>query len=159
MQLTLDHGMLTPLELAGAADETVVVPILVNCVQPPLPTMRRCLAWGRFLGEALRAYDGLERVAILGSGGLSHDVATPRMGVVNEEFDRKFMDLLAAGDDEALIAHATDRVHEAGNGAEEIRNWLVAHGAAAGAPFQTLFYRPMSNWYTGIGLGEWRVNA
>lgn len=157
MHLTLDHGVLTPLHLAGIAGAVRVVPLLVNCVQPPLPTMRRSLQWGRLLRDAIASFGGCERVAILATGGISHDIATPRMGAVNEAFDREFLRLLGAGDDEALVRFATEHVNEAGNGAEEIRTWLVAHGAAAGAPFETLYYKGVANWYTGIGLGRWRL--
>ena len=155
MELTLDHGILTPLELAGVGRELPVVPVLINCVQPPLPSMARCHAFGRWLGQALRAYEGLERVAILATGGLSHDLATPRMGLVNEDFDRRFLELLEAGDAAGAVAHARDQVHLAGNGGEEVRMWLAALGAADGAPFVRRFYQPVSGWYTGIGLGHW----
>jgi aromatic ring-opening dioxygenase catalytic subunit (LigB family) len=156
MNLTLDHGSLTPLILAGLASQVTIVPILVNCVQPPLPTMKRSVQWGRFLREAILSWKGCERVSILATGGISHDIATPRMGMVNEEFDRKFLANLAKGDTEALVRHATDHVHEAGNGAEEIRTWLMAHGAASGAKFDPIYYQAVSKWYTGIGLAEWR---
>lgn len=159
MELTLDHGVLTPLQLAGLADVVRVVPLLINCVQPPLPTMARALQWGRLLRQAIVSYAGCERVAILATGGISHDIATPRMGAVNEAFDRRFLQLLAAGDDGALVDFATGHVNEAGNGAEEIRTWLVAHGAAAGAHFEPIHYQAVSNWYTGIGLGRWPVRA
>lgn len=157
MELILDHGTLTPLHLAGVASDVVVVPLLINCVQPPLPPMKRALEWGKFLGNALRDYPGCERVAILATGGLSHDIATPRMGLVNESFDREFLRMLAAGNDEALLAFATDHVNEAGNGAEEVRTWLMAHGAAMGSPFETIYYKAVSSWYTGIGLGRWQT--
>jgi Uncharacterized conserved protein len=158
MDLTLDHGVITPLHLAGIAGEVPVVPVLVNCVQPPLPTMDRAYAWGTMIGDALRRFNGAERVAVLATGGLSHDIATPRMGLLNEDFDRRFLALLAANDPEALLRHATDRVHEAGNGAEEIRTWLIAHGVAGSAPFRCLYYKAVSNWYTGIGLGGWDMD-
>lgn len=157
MDLTLDHGVLTPLLLAKVPLDFSIVPVLVNCVQPPLPPMQRALQWGRFLGQALRGYTGCERVGILATGGISHDVATPRMGLLNETFDREFLRLLGAGDDEALVRYATDHVNEAGNGCEEIRTWLMAHGAAAGARFEARFYQGQPNWYTGIGLAEWHM--
>ncbi len=155
MELTLDHGILTPLELAEVPRDLPVVPILINCVQPPLPSMARCHAFGRWLGEALRAYPGLERVAVLATGGLSHDLATPRMGMLNEGFDRRFLELLEAGDAAGAVAHARDQVHLAGNGGEEVRMWLAAMGAAAGAAFTRRIYRPVTGWYTGIGIGQW----
>lgn len=156
MDLTLDHGVLTPLILARIAAEVSIVPILVNCVQPPLPTMKRTLQWGRFLAGALRSYPESVRIAVLATGGLSHDIATPRMGMVNEEFDRRFLRLLAGGDDDALIDYVANHVDEAGNGAEEVRTWLMAHGAAQGV-FEQIYYQPMPGWYTGIGLGRWSL--
>lgn len=156
MELTLDHGVLTPLELAGIAGQVAVVPILVNCVQPPLPTMKRALQWGKFLSGALRDFPEDLRIAVLATGGLSHDISTPRMGMVNEEFDRGFLDMLAAGNDDELIDYAAAHVDEAGNGAEEVRTWLMAHGAAGGA-FEKIYYKPMPDWYTGIGLGRWTL--
>lgn len=155
MELTLDHGVLTPLELGGVSRTLPVVPILINCVQPPLPSMRRCHALGQWLGRALAAYPGLDRVAILATGGISHDLSTPRMGMVNETFDRAFLRLFEAGDHAGAVRYATDHVHEAGNGGEEVRMWLTALGAAGTRRFHTRYYRAVSSWYTGIGLGEW----
>ncbi|HSV84472.1 MAG TPA: 2,3-dihydroxyphenylpropionate 1,2-dioxygenase [Ramlibacter sp.] len=159
MHLTLDHGVLTPLHLAALAGKTRIVPLLVNCVQPPLPTMRRAFQWGTFLGQAIRSFGPGRRVAILATGGISHDVATPRMGFVNEAFDREFLRLLAAGDSDALVRFATEHVNEAGNGGEEIRHWLVAHGAAGAAGFETIYYKAVPKWYTGIGLARWRLRG
>lgn len=161
MDLTLDHGVITPLHLADVASDAAVVPLLVNCVQPPLPPMSRALQWGQLLGQAVASYTGCERIAILATGGISHDIATPRMGMVNETFDREFLRLLGAGDDEALVRYAAAHVNEAGNGAEEIRTWLVAHGAAraCGARFEPVFYQAVANWYTGIGLARWARGA
>lgn len=157
MELTLDHGVLTPLELGRVARELPIVPILFNCVQPPMPAMRRCYQFGEWLGNALRAYGALERVAVLATGGISHDLATPRMGMVNEQFDRGLLRLLEAADAEGAVKFATDHVHEAGNGAEEIRMWLAAMGCAAGRPFRTQYYRAVQDWYTGIALGHWAL--
>ena len=154
MELVLDHGSLTPLELAGFDPRLPIVPVLINCVQPPMPTMRRCYDFGRFLGAAIDAYDGADRVGILATGGISHDIATPRMGMVNRDFDETFLDLLAGGDHDAAVAYATEFVHTAGNGAEEVRMWLTALGAARGCTFEPLFYRAINDWYTGIGIGR-----
>lgn len=159
MELTLDHGMMTPLDLAGIAGAIPVVPILVNTVQPPMPAMRRCVAFGRALGQAIHGYAGAARVAVLATGGLSHDVGTPRMGQLNEAFDRRFLQHLEAGGLDAAADFAEATVNAAGNGAEEVRNWLVAQGIAEGAPFQTYHYDGITAWYTGIGLGRWSIAA
>ncbi|MBN9084432.1 MAG: 2,3-dihydroxyphenylpropionate 1,2-dioxygenase [Rhizobiales bacterium 62-17] len=157
MEMVLDHGSLTPLELSGLDPNLPIVPVLINCVQPPMPTMRRSYQLGRYLGEALRAYDGIDRIAILATGGISHDIATPRMGMVNEEFDRRFIDLMESGDIDATLAYATDFVHTAGNGCEEIRMWLAALGAANGAKYERTYYRAINDWYTGIGIGRFAL--
>lgn len=159
MEMVLDHGSLTPLELAGMDPDLPVVPILINCVQPPMPIMRRCYDLGTFLGKAIAEYDRVERVAILATGGISHDIATPRMGMVNEEFDRTFLSLLESGDVDATIRYATDFVHTAGNGCEEIRMWMAAMGAAQGARYERTYYRAVNDWYTGIGIGRFVVGA
>lgn len=157
MEMVLDHGSLTPLELAGIDPDLPIVPVLINCVQPPMPTMRRSHKLGQFLGRAIAEYDAVDRVAILATGGISHDIATPRMGMVNEDFDRKLLDLMEAGDIEGTLDHATDFVHTAGNGCEEIRMWMAAMGAAAGARFERTYYRAVNDWYTGIGIGRFVV--
>lgn len=154
MELVLDHGSLTPLELAGIDPRLPIVPVMINCVQPPMPTMRRCYDFGRFLGATISAYGGADRVGILATGGISHDIATPRMGMVNRDFDETFLDLLAGGDHDAAVTYATEFVHTAGNGAEEVRMWLAALGAAHGSTFQPMFYRAINDWYTGIGIGR-----
>jgi aromatic ring-opening dioxygenase catalytic subunit (LigB family) len=154
MDMVLDHGSLTPLELAGLDPNLPIVPILFNCVQPPMPTMRRCYQFGKFLGEAIRNYQQVDRVAILATGGISHDIATPRMGMVNREFDETLLRLMEAGDEDKVIEYATDNVHLAGNGAEEIRMWMAAMGAAGDLPFTTSYYRAVHGWYTGIGIGH-----
>ena len=61
--------------------------------------------------------------------------------------------ILAA--DLADATYARDHVHLAGNGAEEVRMWLVAMGAAGSTAFVPRLYEPVSDWYTGIGLGHW----
>ncbi|MCI1016102.1 2,3-dihydroxyphenylpropionate 1,2-dioxygenase [Herbaspirillum sp. C7C2] len=159
IELVLDHGSLTPLLLAGLVPHVQIVPLLVNCVQPPLPTMRRCVDWGKFLRKAITRFDASKRIAILATGGISHDIATPRMGMVNEEFDRQFLANLGSGHTDTIVEHATNHVAAAGNGAEEIRNWLIGHGAADGAQFESLYYKAVSKWYTGIGLAQWKVKG
>lgn len=156
MELILDHGTLTPVELAHIDTPIPLVPVLINCVQPPMPTVRRCYILGKALGQMLRDYTGLERVAIWGTGGLSHDVGTPRMGMVNEAFDRELIRLFQSGSQDEVIRFVTDHVHEAGNGAEEIRMWVAAMGAAGeNAKFDLRYYRAVESWYTGIAIADW----
>jgi 2,3-dihydroxyphenylpropionate 1,2-dioxygenase len=69
--MSVDHGFSNVLaNFLGELDARPVLPIHVNSLSDPRPTLRRC----RQLGEAVgRFADTLgKRVAFLGSGGLSH---------------------------------------------------------------------------------------
>jgi len=100
-------------------DETdiAVVPVLQNCTVPPLPDTRQCYALGRSLAD-LVAHDlpaGL-RVALLGSGGLSHEPGGSRYWYIDKDFDLWFMELMASGDHEKLLRDLTvARMEQAGS--------------------------------------------
>lgn len=157
-EMPLDHGFLVPtmrLQLGARR----IVPLFVGCNHPPLPTLNRCRSLGLALRQAIEALPGDVRVAILGLGALSHWVAVPRMGELNEEWDRRVLGWFEAGDLDALAAMTDEEILEdAGNGALEIRTWLVA-AACAGGKGRTLAYAPMYKWVTGIGVVELEVTA
>lgn len=171
MELVLDHGFITPLELSGIQASIPIVPLLINCVQPPLPKMGRCYDFGEMIAQALLSDGSAKRVSVIASGGISHDLSTPRMGMVNEDFDRQFIDHLRHGQAREAIDFATQNVHLAGNGAEEVRMWLMAMGMSKAlasascikqpvnghAPFELDFYQALHDWFTGIGLGHWQL--
>ncbi|MCW3835773.1 class III extradiol dioxygenase family protein [Sphingomonas canadensis] len=149
-EMLVDHALVVPIQLAWPAttDYPVrIVPIAINTVQHPLPSPRRCLALGRAVGEALRRWPGDERVAIFGTGGLSHQLEGKRAGHINKEYDRFCMDSLAA-DPEALIRHsALDIVELAGSQGVEILNWIAARGALGEAAVERSrnYHIPISN--------------
>ena len=74
---------------------------------PPIPTPERAYAVGAALREMLRAYPGDLRIAVLATGGLSHEPGGPRYFRVDEEFDLWFLDLLKKGDHHALLSECT----------------------------------------------------
>src|SRR5204863_1806689 len=106
-----------------------IVPMLVNSIEPPMPSLRRCFEWGGLLRRAIESYAEPLRVAILGTGGLSHSIGEPTMGAIYEKFDRETIRLFSRPADE-LIQYLDAELPASGNGSEEIRNWLVPHGAA-----------------------------
>src|SRR5262245_57575516 len=87
-RLKLDHGFCIPLWKAGLASLPAIVPIVVNCIEPPLPSFRRCYEWGALIAKAAASYPGALRVAVLGTGGLSHSIGESTMGQIDEAFDR-----------------------------------------------------------------------
>lgn len=68
----VDHGVTQPMAALTPELDVAVVPIVVSSGGPPLPTFARCHAFGRSVGNAVRAFPGEGRVVIVGSGGLSH---------------------------------------------------------------------------------------
>jgi len=145
-----DENFCVPLELLRTGT-TPIVPVVVNGVNPPYPTARRCYAFGRMLAAAITATDVADKVVVLATGGLSHWVGMPQAGTIDEEFDRDFLARLTDGDAARLTDYDDDRIEAAGNGAHEIRAWLVAAGAA-GAGFETLAYEPTPEWLTGTAV-------
>jgi 2,3-dihydroxyphenylpropionate 1,2-dioxygenase len=75
-ELKVDHGITQPLQLMKLEDMPLV-PIVVNAIAPPLPTPARCHAFGAAVGRAIRKAPQSLRVAVLASGGLSHDPPKP----------------------------------------------------------------------------------
>ncbi|MCK9904410.1 hypothetical protein MXD63_30735 [Frankia sp. Cpl3] len=152
--MRLDHSFTVPCTKLPAAAAAGVVPLFVNCNTPPLPTLRRCLR----LGRALRETPGEARIGVIATGGLSHWVGLPRFGDINPAFDEAFLSLLERGG-VAETLDWSDRwiEHEAGNGALELRTWLIAAGAAGCGPARTYAYRPMPAWTVGIGIAAFEV--
>jgi aromatic ring-opening dioxygenase catalytic subunit (LigB family) len=154
-RLALDHGICIPLWRMDLAKLPRLVPILVNELEPPMPSLARCLAWGRLVAAAVRSYQKPVRVALLASGGLSHSIGEPGMGRINETFDRAAIAGFETASEPSLIATLESSLPQAGNGAEEVRSWLVAHGAAGGRGFRLVDYIPSREVYVGCAYAAW----
>lgn len=147
--MLVDHAASIPLSLAwpGRTAPVKIVPIAINTVQHPLPSAKRCLALGRSVARALAAWEGNERIMVMGTGGLSHQLDGERAGFMNPEYDRFCMDHLPA-DPEALTRHS---VHEivalSGTQGVEILNWIAARGALgdSAAEVSRSYHIPISN--------------
>lgn len=133
-----DHGIMVPLNFLTPRFDLPVIPVNINCQGPPLTPLHR--AWQ--FGEAVRrACDAVpEKIAVVGTGGISHWPATPDSGKINEAWDREFLDRLMRGDKEALLGYSDeDTYREAGQGGFEIRTY-IASAAAAGGKGELQFY-------------------
>lgn len=126
-----DHGIMVPLNFLTPRYDMPIIPVNINCQGPPLTPLNR--AWE--FGEALRrACDSVsEKVALVGTGGISHWPATPDSGKINEPWDREFLDSLMNQDKEALLRYTDEETYqEAGQGGFEIRTYITAAAAAKG---------------------------
>jgi len=120
------------------------VPVILNVGYPfNRPTLRRCLALGRALDQAISAWDGPERVALIASGGLTHFV-------IDEELDRRVLDALERADEDAIAALPEDLFQ---SGTAEIKNWLPVAAAmnACGRRFHLVDYVPCYRSQAGTG--------
>ena len=85
-----DHGIMVPLHFLTPRFDLPVIPVNINCQGPPLTPLHRAWAFGEALRRACDAVP--ERIALVGTGGISHWPATPDSGKINEAWDREFLD-------------------------------------------------------------------
>ena len=158
-ELKVDHGLTVPMNLLfGSPAEwpVKVIPFHVNVVQYPVPSGQRCFALGQALRRAIESYDEPLKVQIWGTGGMSHQLQGPRAGLINAEWDNRFLDRLIADPAELARMPHIDYVREAGSEGIELVMWLIARGAmadVAGGPAPRVkhrfFHVPASN--TAVG--------
>jgi protocatechuate 4,5-dioxygenase beta chain len=157
-EMQFDDGISVPVHYLNPDGRFRLVPVTMNCSVPPLPATERAYQAGVTLREALRAYPGPERIAVVATGGLSHEPGGPRYFWVDEAFDRWFLDLLHAGDHRALLRECTiERMEAAGSGGTaELLAWIVALAFTTG-PAEVLAYVPAVAWRTGTGVVAWNA--
>jgi aromatic ring-opening dioxygenase catalytic subunit (LigB family) len=156
-QLEMDHGVAIPLWKMGLTSLPPIVPFIVNTVEPPLISIQRCIDWGRFLRDAIEAYPQKLRVAIMATGGLSHSIGEADMGRIDEPFDMECVRQFKSGDIPSLVNFLDEKVESGGNGAAEVRNWVMAHGAVNGRGFDLIGYHPYPEWYVGCAFASWNL--
>ena len=154
-EMGVEHGFLVPMNLCfphqGSTWPVRSVPLQVNVVQHPLPTARRCYKLGQALRQAVESFPGDLRVAVMGTGGMSHQLQGKRFGFMNERFDQWFLDELEKNP-EALAGLSHRRImEEAGAEAVELIMWLTMRGALSrhAKRIHRHYYAPMT---TGMGL-------
>jgi len=158
-KMDVDHGLTVPLSLmCGQPDAwpCPVIPFAVNVVQYPVPSGRRCFMLGQAIRRAVESFDEDLNVQIWGTGGMSLQLQGPRAGLINAEWDNKFLDRLIADPDDLSKMPHIDYVREAGSEGIELVMWLIARGAmadvAGGKPPKVahrFFHVPASN--TAVG--------
>lgn len=130
--LEVDHGCTVPLSIAyDQPDEwpAAVIPLCVNVIQHPLPTALRCYKLGQAIGRAVASFPDDITVGIWGTGGLSHQLGGERAGVVNPEFDKRFLDNLTADPEANVHISHTEFIRDAGCEGIEMIMWNVMRGA------------------------------
>lgn len=189
-RLQIDHGQSHAIQYLLDGLDVEIVPLVVNVFAPPLPNLERCLDLGRAIRETVLAFPGDRRVAVIGSGGLSHRLPWPDWrdphgddeefivdawlngrenwqdydarrreiiraaeAAINPEFDHEFLSLLERGQAHRIAEFTTDELEKtAGNGAQELRTWLLMAALLDHAPARRLAYESMPEWLTGMAV-------
>jgi len=153
-----DHGIMVPLHFLTPRYDLPVIPVNINCQGPPLIPPKRAYEFGRSLRRACEARP--ERIALIGTGGISHWPATPDSGRINERWDREFLERFLANRREELIAYRDDETwRDAGQGGFEIRTFIAVAGATEGCTGDLWFYAPIPIFAVGCTVAVMSLSA
>jgi gallate dioxygenase len=128
----LDHGCFSPLSLLWPHDPDwpgAIVPLQVGVLEFPIPSARRCYKLGQSLRRAIESYPEDIKVAIVGTGGLSHQVHGERAGFNNTDWDMEFLDLLEKDPEKLTSITIADYARLGGVEGAEVIMWLIMRGA------------------------------
>ena len=131
-EMKVDHGLTVPLTLMYGQPEEwpcLVIPFAVNVIVYPPPSGRRCYMLGKAIRKAVESFDEDLNVQVWGTGGMSHQLQGPRAGLINRDFDRKFLDDLVTNPGELADIPHVDYMREAGSEGIELVMWLIMRGA------------------------------
>jgi len=149
-ELEFDHGTMVPLHFIAPRMDRPVVPVIFNTLAAPQPSAQRCLELGRVVGEV--AAKSHKRIGLIATGGLSHDPGERNHGVIDQDFDHRFLAAMAAGDADKLARYTRGEFAKAGAGAFELLSWVALTGALGGRKGEVVAYEPVQPWATGVGL-------
>ena len=128
----VDHGFLSPLSMLGDAQGPwpgQVVPLQVGVLQLPVPSARRMWKLGQSLRKAIESYPEDLNVAVMATGGLSHQVHGERAGFLNEAWDAEFLNLLETNPQTLVNMRIADYAAKGGMEGAEVIMWLIMRGA------------------------------
>ena len=153
-ELAVEHGFMVPMHLCFDHDPdwpVKTVPLAVNVIQHPLPTAARCWKLGQAIRRAVESFPGDRRVAILGTGGMSHQLNGARFGHLNPDWDNEWLDRIEADPGSLAALTHQDIMEAAGAEAVELIMWLTMRGALSSEVRRAHrnYYAPMT---TGMGL-------
>jgi protocatechuate 4,5-dioxygenase, beta chain len=148
-EMLIGHAVTIPMALIwpAPARPIKIVPIEINTVQHPLPSLSRCLKLGRVVGKAIGSYAADQRVVVIGTGGLSHQLDGTRAGFINKDFDKLCLDKIVAEPETLARTSIHDLVQQSGSQGVEFLNWMAMRGAMTGqvTELNRNYHIPISN--------------
>lgn len=157
--MPVDHGLTVPLSIMyGKPDKwpAKVIPLAVNVIQYPPPTGKRCWDLGRSIRKIVHDFDEDLKVAVFGTGGMSHQLQGERAGWVNTPFDRAYLDRLVEDPVGLTRITHTELLSEAGSEGIELVMWLIMRGAMGDRVREVHrhYHVPASNTAAGLMILE-----
>ena len=146
-QEDIGHAFHVPCWRILQDQRVALVPVHLNTYYPPnRPTAKRCYEFGQALRRAIDSWDQEQRVAIIGSGGLTHHI-------IDEQMDRAILAAIENRDQEGLLAFPEDRYVD---GTSEIKSWIVVAGAMESdvRPMTLVDYQPCYRSPAGTGCAN-----
>jgi aromatic ring-opening dioxygenase catalytic subunit (LigB family) len=157
-ELLFDHGTVVPLALMNLPPSVAIVPVIINSIFKPLPSLDRCRAFGLAVKEALARSNLGRRVGLLATGGISHTVGAPGPEQNDPSFDERFVGALARCDLDTISCISDKEIDAAGNGTHEIRNWVAVAGAMHPRRPKIVTAIPyVTGWSSGVHQLLWEV--
>ncbi len=129
-EMKLDHGMMGPTPFMLDQPWPVkFVPFCVNVIQHPIPSVRRCWNLGKKVREAIEAYPEDINVAVVGTGGLSHELQGTKFGRIELDWDNEFMDKFEFEPESMLDWDVKAFMDRGGAESAETVMWFAMRGA------------------------------
>ena len=124
----------------------------MGVLQLPVPSAKRMWKLGQALRRAIESYPEDLNVAIMATGGLSHQVHGERAGFLNEAWDEEFLDLLEEAPEKLVEKRLAEYATLGGMEGAEVIMWLVMRGALQDnvKVIHKHYHAPISN--TGAGV-------
>ena len=136
-ELTIDHSIIVPMMFVRPEMDIPIVPILTNCIAPPMPRPKRYFEVGKALRAAIDSLSTNKRIGVLVSGHLSLEIGGPKMfepKLTDPNFDANAVGWIVNGNiDAAAEACAPDKVIQYGNMTTGYLNFLMMMGLANSA--------------------------
>lgn len=133
-ELTIDHSIIVPLMFVRPEMDIPIVPILTNCIAPPLPRPKRFYEVGEAIRSVIESLETNKRIAVLVSGHLSLEIGGPKQferKLMDPNFDASAVGWISQGDVNGAIENCSfDKLRISGNMTHGFLNFIMMMGVA-----------------------------